>query len=141
MAKSSANLGMKLNLVNSCLKSDVHERMSKRTAWPAGTRTWREPSTIESGSLLKTTWTVYAKQIFARQGNQTSRPGKNELNIPECLSTGVPLKRRSVRRSNAMLRLVLVARRAKGTKTRIEVIPKDRRMTSRRSQHHPMINE
>src|ERR1700691_3376795 len=115
--------------------------MSKRTAWPAGTWTWREPSTTESGSLLKTTWTVYTKQIFARRGNQTSRPGTNELNIPECLNTGVPLKRRSVRQSNEMLHTILVARRAKGTRTRIEVIPKDRRMTSRRSQHHPVINE
>src|ERR1700683_1484421 len=91
-------------------KSNICRIMLKGIAWPAGTQTWREQSTTESGSLLRITWTVCAKQIFARQGGQISRPGPSEPTTAECLNIGTPPKLRNDRRSNKMLRLEIVAK-------------------------------
>ena len=71
------------------MKSNVCKNVSKGIVWPAGTRTWRELSTTESGSLLKIIWTVYMKLIFVRQEKQISYPGASELNTAECLNIGV----------------------------------------------------
>ena len=97
-------------------KSDIRRIMSKGIAWPAGTQTWGELSTTESDSLLRITWTVCAKQIFARQGGQISRPGPSEPTTAECLNIGALPKSRNDRRSNEMLHLEIVAKRVERTR-------------------------
>src|ERR1700677_3849651 len=122
-------------------KSDIRRIMSKGIAWPAETQTWREQSTTESGSLLRITWTVCVKQIFARQGGQISRPGPSEPTTAECLNIGVPPKPRNDRWSNEMLRLEIVAKRVERTRILPRINLKKRRMILRKNHHHLVINE
>src|ERR1700683_3004982 len=120
-------------------KSDIRRIMSKGIAWPAGTQTWREQSTTESGSLLRITWTVYAKQIFARQGGQISRPGPSEPTTAECLNIGALPKPRNNRWSNEMLHLEIVAKRVERTRILPRINLRRKRMILQKNHHHLII--